>query len=131
MFGMFEFSWFFYKQQLVLSGVRDAARYLARTTQDGTDPCTQATAVANAKSIATTGVLSGGSPRLTGWSVGDVTIACPSFNNSGGAYLGASTIYRITVSTSFIDPALGYFGLLGLSVPNISASHTERSIGPG
>ena len=30
MFGLFEFSWYFHKQQLVESGVRDAARYLAR-----------------------------------------------------------------------------------------------------
>ena len=29
-FGVFEFSWYFYNQQLVEIGVRDAARYLAR-----------------------------------------------------------------------------------------------------
>src|SRR5437588_4895423 len=131
MFGAFEFSWYFHKQQLVLSGVRDAARYLARTTPDGTNPCTQTTFVANAKNIATTGVISGGNPRVTGWAVGDVTITCPTFSNGGGTYLGGATIYRVTVSTSFTDPALGYFGMLGLTVPSISASHSERSIGPG
>ena len=31
MFGVFEFARVFDKQKLVLSGVRDAARYLART----------------------------------------------------------------------------------------------------
>jgi Flp pilus assembly protein TadG len=39
MFGLFEFSWYFHKQQLVESGVRDAARYMARVAQDGTNPC--------------------------------------------------------------------------------------------
>ena len=42
LFGVMEFSWYFQKQQLVESGVRDAARYLARTAPDTTpptDPC--------------------------------------------------------------------------------------------
>ena len=30
LFGVYEFSWFFYQQHLVSTGVRDAARYLAR-----------------------------------------------------------------------------------------------------
>jgi len=133
-FGVFEFSWAFHKQQLVESGVRDAARYLARTAPDTTpptSPCDNATFVANAQNIAVTGVVSGGTARVPGWTVGSVTITCPSFDNSSGSYQGATTIYRVTVSTSFADPALGFFGILKLAVPNLSASHTERSIGPG
>ena len=46
-FGVFEFSWYFYNQQLVEIGVRDAARYIARGpylsaanfTGEGTNPC--------------------------------------------------------------------------------------------
>ena len=131
--GVFEFSWYFHKQQLVESGVRDAARYLARSNAGVSDanPCNDTTAVANAKNIATNGIISGGTARVPTWAVGSVTITCPSFDNSGAGYLGAATIYRVTVSTSFADPALGFFGLLGLPVPNLSASHTERSIGPG
>ena len=30
LFGVYEFSWFFYQQHLVSTGIRDAARYLAR-----------------------------------------------------------------------------------------------------
>jgi Flp pilus assembly protein TadG len=132
--GVLEFSWYFHKQQLVESGVRDAARYLARTALDTTpptNPCANATFVANAQNIATHGVISGGTARVPGWANGSVTITCPAFDNSASTYLGPATIYRITASTSFADPALGFFGMLGLPVPNLQASHTERSIGPG
>jgi Flp pilus assembly protein TadG len=134
MFGLFEFSWYFHKQQLVESGVRDAARYLARVAQDGTNPCTLTTPVnflAQAQNIAVTGVATGGSARVPGWTAGAVTISCSGFDNSAHNYDGASTIYIITASTSFADPALGYFGLLKVTAPNLSASHTERSLGPG
>jgi Flp pilus assembly protein TadG len=133
-FGALEFAWYFQKQQLVESGVRDAARYLARTAPDTTpptNPCDNATFVANAKNIAVTGVVSGGTARVPGWTVGSVAITCPAFDNSAAAYQGPSTIYRITVSTTFADPALGFFGIVNLIAPNLTASHTERSIGPG
>ena len=135
--GAFEFAWYFKNQQLVESGVRDAARYLARVAPDTTpptDPCSLTTPVdfkAIAKNIAVTGVATGGTPRVPGWTVGNVTITCPSFDNSAAAYLGPSTIYRITVTTSFADPSFGFFATIGLTTPNLSATHTERSIGPG
>ena len=134
MFGLFEFSWYFHKQQLVESGVRDAARYLARVAPDGTNPCTLATPVdfaARARNIAVTGLASGGTARVPGWTTGNVTLSCAAFGNSGAAYEGGPTIYLITASTDFADPALGFFGLLGLTTPNLSASHIERSMGPG
>jgi hypothetical protein len=37
----------------------------------------------------------------------------------------------VTASTRFTDPALGFFGFLGLKTPAISVSHLERVIGPG
>ena len=134
MFGLFEFSWYFHKQQLVESGVRDAARYLARVALDGTNPCTLTIPVdfkARAQNIAATGVATGGTARVPGWTTGSVNISCTTFNNSGATYDGGSTIYLITATTNFADPALGYFSMLGLTLPNLSASHAERSIGPG
>jgi Flp pilus assembly protein TadG len=134
MLGLFEFSWYFHKQQLVESGVRDAARYLARVALDGTNPCSLTTPVdfaANARNIAVTGLSSGGTARVPGWTTGNVTLSCATFNNSGAAYEGGATIYLVTASTNFADPALGFFGLLSLTAPNLSASHVERSIGPG
>jgi Flp pilus assembly protein TadG len=132
--GVLEFSWYFHKQQLVESGVRDAARYLARTSAADSDanPCNNATSLSNAQSIAVYGVITGGgTARVPGWTTGSVIITCPSFPNTAGSYLGATTIYRVTVTTTFVDPALGFFTLLNLTVPNLSASHTERSIGGG
>lgn len=130
MLGTFEFAWYFHKQQLVESGVRDAARYLARTTADGSNPCSS-TYVANAQNIAVTGVTSGGTARVSGWAAGSVTMSCSTFSNSSNYYQGGTTIYLVTASTSFADPSLGLFGALSLSVPNLTASHTERSLGPG
>lgn len=134
MFGVFEFSWYFHKQQLVESGVRDAARYLSRVAQDNTNPCTLTTPAnyaANARNIAVTGVVSGGTARVTGWTTGSVTLSCAAVSNSSGTYSGGATLYIITATTNFADPALGFFGMLGLTTPNLSASHSERSIGPG
>ncbi len=132
-FGALEFSWYFHKQQLVESGVRDAARYLARTSAANSDanPCSNATFVANAQNIAATGVIAGGTARVPGWTAGSVTITCPSVNNSTASYLGATTIYLVSVSTSFADPALGFFSIINLTAPNLQASHSERSIGGG
>src|SRR5258707_1844738 len=65
MLGFLEFSWYFHKQQLVESGVRDAARYLARTNGANSDanPCSVASAVSNAQNIAVNGAASGGTAR--------------------------------------------------------------------
>jgi Flp pilus assembly protein TadG len=133
MFGVFEFSWYFHKQQLVESGVRDAARYLARVQDvaEGSNPCSSGTDVTNAQNIAVYGTTTGGTARVPGWTTGSVNISCTTFNNSGATYDGGSTIYLINATTNFADPALGYFGMLGLTLPNLSASHSERSIGPG
>jgi len=133
-FGALEFAWYFQKRQLVESGVRDAARYLARSNAAASDanPCADGTAVTNAKHIAMYGVTSVGTPRIPGWTDDtSITIECPSFANSGGSYLGAALIYRVTVSASFADPAVGFFSIINLTAPNLRASHTERSIGPG
>lgn len=134
--GVYEFSWYFYKQQLVETGVRDAARYLARTAPDSdppTNPCSDATNVTYAQNIATYGApqIANGTQRVATWSPSDVVLTCTSIGNSTGSYLGAATIYIVTATTTFADPALGFFGYLGLTAPNLSASHSQRSIGPG
>jgi Flp pilus assembly protein TadG len=140
-FGVFEFSWYFYNQQLTEIGVRDAARYLARGpyfssatfVPEGTNPCSDATNVAAAKNLAVTGTIDGsGFARVTGWTTAAVSISCtPAFDNSPTVYAGPSDIYHVTVSTSFPDPTLGYFGMLGLGTPNLSASHMQRAFGSG
>jgi len=137
-FGVFEFSWYFYQQQLIETGVRDAARYLARIplTTSGATPCTQIDSTTGtlyktyAQNIALYGTTGSGTQRVPGWT-GPVTITCPTTDNSAGNYADSTTIYTITATTSFTDPTLGTFGLLGLAAPSITVTHKERFIGPG
>src|ERR1700683_1777173 len=139
--GVFEFSWFFYNQQLVVSGLRDAARYMTRIelTDGNRDPCAQkdqygALYTDDAANIATTAQPSaGGSARVSGWTAADVTISCSSSAalDAGNYADGSTSMTIIDVATRFADPSLGLFASLGLKAPMLSFSHQERFIGPG
>ena len=138
--GVFEFSWFFYNQQLVVSGLRDAARYMTRIelTDGNRDPCAQkdqygALYTDDAANIATTAQATGGSARVSGWSAADVTISCSSSValENGNYADGSTSMTIIDVATRFADPSLGLFSSLGLKPPMLSFSHEERFIGPG
>ena len=123
--GVYEFGFYFYQQQLIEAGVRDAARYLALTA-DPTDSASQS----NAKSLAVYGSISRAPrARVLGWSAENITVVVNPVDNSSVTYAGGPTIRIITVSTTFADPTLGFLGLLGLSAPTISVSHQERSVG--
>jgi hypothetical protein len=129
-FGVYEFSWVFYTHQLVSAGIRDAARYVARSPPPPgmSTPCGSAT-ITDAQNLATTGqITSGGFARVKDWTAASVNVDCASVNNSGGTYRGGSTITIVTVSTSFVDNSFGFFPFLGLTVPTISVSHSERAI---
>lgn len=137
MFGIYEFSWLFYQQHLISTGLRDASRYLARSV----DPCDDNSrdwhaAEENARNLATTGSIAGGASRVKDWTSDMVIPICqpianPSTLNGLSAYRGGPTIYVVTVSTRFADPSLGFFKLLGLQSPVIAVAHSERAIGPG
>jgi hypothetical protein len=137
LFGVYEFSWFFYQQHLISTGLRDAARYIARLPA----PCSSASFnwpidQASARNLATTGSISGGAARVKGWTAATVRLDCTPIDNPIGAsglrdFRGGPMIYVVTASTRFTDPALGFFGFLGLKTPAISVSHSERVIGPG
>ena len=135
--GVYEFSWFFYQQHVISSGLRDAARYLARSHDScGSGPANWAAAEESAKNLAVSGSITGGLSRVKGWTPVMVTLRCHQIDNlppaSGlAAYRGGSVVYVITASTQFIEPSLGFFGLLGLPLPIISVAHSERVIGPG
>ncbi len=139
--GVFEFSWFFYNQQLVVAGLRDAARYMTRIelTNGNSDPCAQKDLngvlyAAEAANIATTAQLAdGGYARVRGWNAADVTITClPSAALHDDRYAdGSASMMIIDVATSFADPSLGLFSTLGLKAPLLSFSHQERFLGPG
>jgi Flp pilus assembly protein TadG len=137
LFGIYEFSWFFYQQHVISTGLRDAARYAARlpaacNSSSPDWPLVQALA----KNLATTGSIQGGVARVAGWTSTAVRLDCSGIENptdAGGlsVYRGGPVIYVMTASTRFREPTLGLFGFLGLPSPTISVSHSERVIGPG
>ena len=136
-FGIFEFSWFFYQQHMISIGLRDAARYLTRSSS----ACEPGSTTWNrdetiAKNLATTGFSDGSISRVSGWRAGMITVRCTAIDNSAADdglrnYRGGNIIYIVTVSTRFSEPALGFFRLIGLQSPVISLSHSQRVIGPG
>jgi Flp pilus assembly protein TadG len=135
-FGVYEFSWYFYRQHLISTGVRDAARYLARTNVN--NPCSSGSNKTVAKNIAT--LNSDGGARVKGWTASNVTIACTTVSrfvcgadtpcelNSGP---NAYDVYIVTVSTSYTPSTLGFLGFFGFSAPSIAVSHQERAVGQG
>jgi Flp pilus assembly protein TadG len=139
--GVFDFSWYLYNQQLVVSGLRDAARYMTRIelTDGNRDPCAQKDQsgvlyTADAANIATTAQSAAGGPaRVSGWNAADVTISCYSSAalNDGRYADGSTAMTIIDVATRFADPSLGLFSTVGLKAPLLTFSHQERFIGPG
>ncbi len=130
-FGVLEFSWYFYDQHRVSTGVRDAARYLSRVT----DP-TNIALQSNAKNLAVTGSISGGAARVEGWTTESVdvefaSIQNPIQDNGSRLYRGDPTIRIVTVTTTFTYPSLGFLDLLRLRALRISVASSERVIGPG
>jgi hypothetical protein len=137
LFGVYEFSWFFYQQHVASIGIRDAARYLARVKE----PCNEGSPSwpleqAFARNLASTGSVQGRIPRLNGWTPQMVVLRCTAIANPAGstglgAFRGREVIYVITASSRFVDQSLGFFAFLRLNIPVISVSHSERAIGSG
>jgi Flp pilus assembly protein TadG len=132
--GVFEFSWLFYQQHLVAIGLHDAADYLARSPDpSNADSRVWKAEQQHAKNLATGGPLSGSAVRVRGWTAEMVTTQCSKIDNPVGRnglsrFRGAS-VYVVTASTKFTYPSLGFFNLLHLRAPIISASYSERAIG--
>jgi Flp pilus assembly protein TadG len=130
-FGVFEFSWVICQQHLILTGISDAARYIARSTIPN-DPTIKKVA----KNLAATGSVDGDTPRVKGWTADDVDISYTFIDNPAGDngltnFRGAQVIESVTVSTTFTVPSLGFFGILHISPPILNISHQERVIGSG
>src|SRR5690348_7106062 len=118
--GVFEFGAFFYQYQMIEAGVRDGARYLARVSDPttSTTPCASAVLSAkeaSAKNIAITGVVSGGTNRVSWWNTSDVSISYLTVANPNNTlYRGPDPITIINVTTSPSYPGVGFLSFLGL-----------------
>ena len=129
--GVFEFSWLFYQQHLISTGINDGARYVARSAKPH-----DLTIQNDAKKLATTGAIDGDTARSRVGRRAMCDISYASVNNSVGSngltpFRGDAAIQIVTVSTTFAVPSLGFFGSLGLKPPALTVSHQERVIGPG
>lgn len=135
--GTLDFSFFFYQQHLVATGVRDAARYLARTSNPSSS-----TSQTTAQNLATTGVPSGGTNRVTGFNTGNVAISISYVGNALNTTThlrsyreappecgGPDQIAIINVTGSLPYASFGFLTYLGLSSPTVSVTHSERCIG--
>ena len=127
-FGVFEFSWAICQQHLILTGISDAARYIARSTIPN-DPTIKKVA----KNLAATGSVDGDTPRVKGWTADDIDISYTFIDNRTGDngltnFRGGDVIESVTVSTTFTVPELGFFGILRLAPPTLSVTHQERVI---
>jgi Flp pilus assembly protein TadG len=121
--GMAEFGRFLYQYQMVLEGLRDAGRYLARL--DANDASNQG----NAANLATTGTIDGsGDPRVDGWEAGDLGFAVTDVDNTAGIYRGPAEIEVIRVTTTFDYADVGFLSALGFDAISIDAAHQERVI---
>jgi len=125
--GVFEFSNAVFDHQEITTGIRDAARYLARV-QDPADGTSQT----YAKNLAVNGVIIGGTARVRGW--GNVTItithvANPLLANGERTYRGPDPLSIVRVWTAYPYQQIGLLGAFGLPSPTFSVSHSERAIG--
>jgi Flp pilus assembly protein TadG len=127
--GVFEFSNILNTRLLLEAGVEDAARYMARCNDSSWANC-----VSYGKNLAVTGVITGGTARVNGWTPVQVTVSKASttaVDGSGNQLYLSSTgnVDVVRVSTSLPYSGTGLWGYLGFGGINITASHKERVLG--
>jgi Flp pilus assembly protein TadG len=126
--GLFEFGSLFYNYELIQTGVRDSARYLARVA----DPQASETA---ARNLALRGTVdSSGALRVKWWQASDLQITYRAVANPVDAttgrrlYRGGDPLTVIRVSTSFNYEGLGLLTKVGLGPFPVTAAHEERYV---
>src|SRR5262245_59528216 len=130
-FGVFEFSWVICQRHLILTGISDAGRYIARSTTPN-----DSTTKKDAKNLAITGAVDSDTPRVRGWTADDIDISYTFIDNAADDngltnFRGGQVIESVTVSTTFTVPSFGFFNILKLSPPILNVSHQERIVSSG
>jgi hypothetical protein len=129
-FGFIEFGTAFYQYQLMTTGIKDAARYLARVD----DPIAEQ---AKGKELAVYGAIGGTTKRVPWWdvSVVDVTLNDPPTPNPVDPttglrpYRGGDTIDVVRVETDVEYQDLGLLSALNIPRPRFLIFQEERVIG--
>lgn len=135
--GVFEFGRALQHHHLINKAMRDAARYLARVpatcTAAGTGNGTVADAYkTNARNLALTGTVSGGTPVLSYWTNVNsiaINVDCVDRTSQTPAYRGPDFIpvMRVTATVPYAD--LGFLTVLGLGGFTFTVIHKELHIG--
>jgi Flp pilus assembly protein TadG len=127
--GLIEFGALFYNFELIQTGVRDAARYLARVA----DPVASEAA---ARNLALRGTVdSSGTLRVKWWQPTHIqitykTVPNPMDETTGRRlYRGRDPLVVVRVSTLFDHTGLGLFRAVGLGPVRVTAAHEERYVG--
>ncbi len=126
--GVLEFGMMYHQMQLIETGVRDAARFLARTP----DPTAME---AQARLLAVTGaVTAGGAARVRSWQTSHVTVSYRAVANlrpAAGArpLRGGDVVEVVRVEASVPYAGLGFLALIRLDGLRIGAAHEERVVG--
>lgn len=127
--GLFEFGGLFYNFELIQTGVRDAARYLARVA----DPAVSESA---ARNLALRGTVdSTGTLRVRWWQSAHIQVTYKTTPNPVDAttgkrlYRGRDPLLVVRVSTSFDYTGLGLLNAVGLGPVRVTAAHEERYVG--
>ena len=127
--GVFEFGSLFYNMELMQTGVRDAARYLARAAS----PIAAETV---AKNLAVTGSVTGtASPRVAWWQASHIQVTYrttpnPVDPNTGSRlYRGGNPLTVIHVATTVDYGGQGLLAMMKLGPIRVSAAHEERYVG--
>lgn len=133
--GVFEFGRGLQHYHAVNKSMRDAARYLARVPATCSSAGTANGTVAsgfqtNARNLALTGQISGGTPILSYWTnVNTVAISVDCVDNQAPNFRGANFIpvMRVTATVPYGD--LGFLTILGLSGFSFRVEHEQLHIG--
>ncbi len=138
MFGPLELGNYFWNEHKIEKGMRDAVRFAARQSfsqyscaaivDHPTDVTkTAALTATQIKNLARTGQLSGGTPKVGGWTDANITITvnCDA-TTTGGIYTGKTGgAPRVQLSTSVTYPAL--FNQLGFNANSITMNYSTQA----
>lgn len=129
MFGAFEAGNFFWNEHVVIKAVRDGARFAGRQSfsKYSCAAITDAAVATQIKNLTRTGLTTGGTARLSGWTDGQVsiTVSC-SAGTTTGIYInqvGGAPV--VTVSTTV--PYTPFFGTLGFDTTGLNLNASAQS----
>jgi Flp pilus assembly protein TadG len=135
-FGALEFANVFGQHQEMTTGLRDAARYLARvplTAPGQTCNAAIAAQAGTARNLAAYGTIAAGTQlRVPNWAPGNINVAIANVDNSAcpPAYNGGpATLCIVTVWTSAPYTGFGFLAAIGVTAPTVNLTHSERWLG--